>query len=150
MNKCADEYCKFKAFENDKYCIFHCDKTAWILGDVRTELGTIPYFNKEWDTKKVECFWKQLDRYIKYIIKLENRESKKYSRRVSVSIRDNHPFNFLKEVSIARIFSSTSGEPNINIYIQNIKFPAPLTSSVASKVFEIKEEFVKILYLGLD
>jgi len=143
VKKCADEYCKFKVFEEGEHCIFHCDKESWILGDDDTKAPSKSYFNKKWDEEKVECFWKQLDRYIKYIIKLENREYKKSQS--SMSVGDESPFNFLNRHSISRTFSP-DGKSNISIYLRGIKFPPSLTNSVASKVFEIKQEFVRNLY----
>jgi hypothetical protein len=145
IKKCADEYCKFKVFEEGEHCIFHSDKESWILGDDDTEASSKSYFNKKWNKEKVECFWEQLGRYIKYIIKLENREYKKSQS--SMSVGDESPFNFLNQASICRTFSP-DGKSNVDIYLRNIKFPPSLASSVASNIFEVKHESVRNLYFA--
>lgn len=143
INKCADKYCKFKVFEQGKYCIFHCNKESWILDNDDRNAPSESYFNKEWDEKKVKCFWKQLGRYIKYITKLENREYQKSPS--SVSVEDNNPFNFLNKMSITRTFSP-DGKSNIDVYLRKIKFPPSLEKSVASNIFEVNQESIRNLY----
>ena len=142
-NKCAHKYCKLKVFEDDDYCIFHCDKESWILGDNDTSGSTIYHFNKKWDEKKSKCFWEQLDRYIKYIIKLEDRSFKRHPYNNTLQ---KSPFNYIDGIRCSRTRSQDK-DYHKKIYFFDIKFP-PTSYDIKSKIFEIESKYLKTFYFN--
>jgi len=140
--ECLHDNCRLKVFEDEDKCIFHCEKKSWIVGLDDTEAPKESYFINEWDKEKVKYFWKCLDRYTRYVIKLEDRYNKS---RGSYAYRESI-FNYSPALSSIRLFTKYLKNEKLDIYFRDIIFPPSLTTQVSSSLFEMKKELVENFY----